>query len=56
MCCGNKDDSLEKIQLKAKELAKKKGEIVAIYKVSGFYQYSVNPPADVTIIEYISTW
>ena len=46
-------NELKKIQLKAREYAAEKGEIVGIYKWFGEYRFSASPPPDVNIIEYI---
>lgn len=57
LCCGKSGkilSELEEIRQKAKEYARKKAEIVTIYKLFGFYKYGLTLPSDAVLIEYVS--
>lgn len=57
-CCGstNDVDELKNIHEQAMVYAKKKGEIVIVYKLNGFYNYALSLPQGATLIEHVSQW
>lgn len=57
-CCGQNDfqDDLRKILDAAKLHAEKKGEIVIVYKMNGFYNFSLSLPKGAEVVQYVSKW